>query len=106
MANDPTISDQSKRNDSNIIEVRKCALHAHKLSKGKIIFRIDTGMAHKVASVSIPNGIEHFNLVCSETNSSCFLSRFAVEREFTESQVSVEKLGLKVVKRLSKMWRK
>ena len=106
MANDPTISDQSKRNDSNIIEVRKCALHAHKLSKGKIIFRIDTGMAHEVASVSIPNGIEHFTLVCSETNSSCFLSKFAVEREFTETRVSVEKLGLKVVKRLSEMWRK
>ena len=106
MANDPTISDQSKQNDSNITEVRKCTPQAHKLSKGKIIFRIDTGMAHKVASVSMPNGIEHYNLICSETNSSCFLSKFAVERDFTESQVCVEKFGLKVVKRLSRMWLK
>jgi hypothetical protein len=63
-------------------------------------------MAHEIVSVSTANGIEHYSLVCSETRSNCFLSKFALERDFTEEGVAVDHIGLRMVKRLSAMWGK
>ena len=63
-------------------------------------------MAHKIVSVSLANGIEHYSLVCSEKRTNYFLSKFALERDFTTDSVKVELFGLKVVRRLSAMWGK
>ena len=60
-------------------------------------------MAHRIANVSRANGIEHYNLICSETNSSYFLSKFALKSDYTEDSVKVEKFGMKMVKRLSEL---
>ena len=60
-------------------------------------------MAYKVGKISRVNGIEHYQLTCAQTNSPYFLSKFALESDYTEDSVKVEKFGLKMVKRLSKM---
>ena len=106
MTNDLTISDQSKQNDLIPNKERKCAAYTNKLSKGNIVYKKDTGMAHTIAGVSFANGIEHYNLICSETNSSYFLSKFALDKDYTEDSIKVEKFGMKMVKRLSDLWGK
>ena len=106
MANDLTISDQTKQNDLTLIKERKCAAHINKLSKGNIVYKRDTGMAHRIAGISFANGIEHYNLICSETNTRYFLSKFALDRYYTADSIQVEKFGMKMVKRLSQMWGK
>ena len=106
MANDPTTFDQSKQIDLPITKQRKCATNANKFGKGNIVYKRDTGMAHKIVSVSFANGIEHYSLICSETNSNYFLSKFALESDYTEESVKVENFGLKMLKRLSEMWSK
>ena len=106
MANDITISDQSKHHDLTLIKEQKCAAHITKLSKGNIIYKRDSGLAHRIAGISFANGIQHYNLICPETNSCFFLSKFAVERDYTDDSIKVEKFGMKMVKRLSRMWGK
>jgi hypothetical protein len=106
MANDPTILDQSRQDDLNLIREQKCAAHITELSKGHIVYKRDSGLAHRIARISFANGIQHYNLICSETNSSYFLSKFALESHYTEDSVKVEHFGLKMVRRLSKMWGK
>ena len=106
MANDFTTFDQSKQNDFALTKNQKCPIRGNKLVKGKIVYKKDTGMAHRIANVSRANGIEHYNLICSETNSSHFLSKFALDSDYTEDSVNVEKFGLKMLKRLSEMWGK
>lgn len=106
MANDLNVFGQSKQNDLDPATKQKGNLQANKLSKGKIVYRRDTGMALSVAGVSLKNGIKHYNLYCLETNSSCFLSKFALEKDYTEESAEVEKFGLRMVKRLSEMLRK
>ena len=103
MANDHTVLDQFKQNDLTLIKERKCAVYKNKLSKGNIVYKRDTGMAHIIAGVSLANGIEHYNLICSETNSCYLLSKFALDRDYTEDSIKVEKFGLKMVKRLSEL---
>ena len=106
MANDPTILDQSRQDDLNLTREQKCAAHITELSKGHIVYKRDSGLAHRIARISFVNGIQHYNLICSETNSSYFLSKFALERDYTDDSIKVEKFGIKMVKRLSRMWGK
>ena len=103
MANELTFIEQAERKFSTLSNERKCALNANKLHKGNIVYKRDTGKAHKIVSVSLANGIEHYSLVCSESRTNYFLSRFAIESDYTEDSVKVENFGLKMVKRLSKM---
>ena len=106
MANELMVTEQAERKFSTLSNEQKCAHDANKLHKGNIVYKRDTGMAHKIVNVSLANGIEHYSLVCSETRTNYFLSRFAVERDFTEDSVKVEHFGLRMVKRLSAMWGK
>ena len=103
MANELTVFDQLKQNDLDPTTKRNGASLAAKLSKGKTVYKRNTGMALRVVRLSVVNGIEHYNLVCLETSSRYFLSKFALERDYTEDNVEVEKFGLRMVKRLSKM---
>ena len=106
MANELTVIEQAERKVSTLSNERKCAHDANKLHKGIMVYKRDTGMAHKIVSVSLANGIEHYSLVCSETRTNYFLSRYALERDFTKDSVAVEHFGLRMVKRLSEMWGK
>ena len=103
MANELTFIEQAERKVSTLGNERKCAHDANKLHKGNIVYKRDTGMAHEIVSVSSANGIEHYSLVCSETRTNCFLSKFALESDFTKDSVAVEHFGLRMVKRLSAM---
>ena len=103
MANELTPVEQAEQKVSILSSEQKCARDANKMSKGNIVYKRNTGMAHKIISVSLANGIEHYSLVCSETRTSYFLSKFALENDFTEDRVAVEHFGLKMVKRLSAM---
>ena len=106
MANELMLTEQAEQKVSTLSNERKCALGANKLCKGNIVYKRGTGMAHKIVNVSLANGIEHVSLICSETNTSYFLSKFALESHYTEDSVKVEHFGLKMVRRLSKMWGK
>ena len=103
MANELTVVEQEERKVSTLSNERKCAHDANKLHKGNIVYKRDTGMAHEIVSVSFANGIEHYSLVCSETRKNYYLSKFALERDFTKDSVKIERFGLKMVKRLSAM---
>ena len=106
MANELTVVEQEERKVSTLSNERKCAHDANKLHKGNIVYKRDTGMAHEIVSVSFANGIEHYSLVCSETRTNYFLSRFALESDFTKDSVKIDRFGLRMVKRLSAMWGK
>ena len=106
MANELTFIEQAERKVLTLSNERKCVHDADELNKGNIVYKRDTGMAHKIVSVSLANGIEHYSLVCSETRTNYFLSRFALERDFTKESVRFERIGLRMVKRLSAMWGK
>ena len=106
MANELTFVEQAERKVSTLSNERKCAYDANKLHKGNIVYKRDTGMAHKIVGASLANGIEHYSLFCSETRKNYFLSKFALESDFTKDHVKVEHFGLKMVKRLSAMWGK
>ena len=106
MANELMPIEQVEQKVSPLKNERKCVHCVHdvnKLRKGNIVYKRNTGMAHKILSVSFANGIEHYSVVCSETRTRYFLSRFALERDFAKDSVKVDRFGLKVVKRLSAM---
>ena len=103
MASELTFVEQAERKGLTLSNERKCAHDANKLHKGNIVYKRDTGMAHKIVNVSLANGIKHYSLVCSEMRTNYFLSRFALERDFTKDSVKIERFGLKMVKRLSAM---
>jgi len=106
MANELTVIEQAEREVSTLNNERKGAHNPNKLHKGNIVYKRDTGMAHEIVSVSFANGIEHYSLVCSETRTNYFLSKFALESDFTKDSVAVEHFGIRMVKRLSAMWGK
>ena len=106
MANELTFIEQAERKVSTLSNERKCAHDANKLNEGSIVYKKDTGMAHKIVSVSLANGIEHYRLVCSERRTNYFLSRFALESDFTKDSLKVEHFGIRMVKKLSAMWGK
>ena len=103
MANELTRLNQAKQNVSTFTKERKLTPNTNNLSNGNIVYKRDTGVAYKIGRISLVNGIEHYQLTCAQTNSPYFLSKFALESDYTEDSVKVEKFGLKMVKRLSKM---
>ena len=106
MVNEHIVFDQVRQNDLDPKTKLNGASLATKLSKGKTVYNRNTGTALKVVRLLVVNGIEHYNLVCLETSSRHFLSKFALEKDYTEEDVEVEKFGLRMVKRLSKMLNK
>ena len=101
MMNDLTAFDQLQQNDSGQPESYKTDRVENQFGKGVVIFKKDTGMAFEVCKTSHANGIEHFNLRCAETGSSVYLSKFALEKDYTHNDVASDKLGMRIVRRLS-----
>ena len=103
MMNDLTAFDHVQRNDSDQPEAYKTDRLENRFSKGTVVFKKDTGMAFEVYKTSHANGIEHFNLLCAETGSSVYLSKFALEKDYSHDNLASEKFGLRIVRRLSEM---
>jgi len=103
MASELTATERSDQNDSDQIAKHSNNPQANKICKGMIVYKRDTGMAFEVVNVSHANGIRHYNLLCSETGSRNYLSKFALEQDYTDKDTKLEKFGLRMVKRLSKM---
>ena len=103
MMNDLTAFDQSQQSDSGQPEACKTDRGANQFVKGVVVFKKDTGMAFEVCKASHANGIEHFNLLCAETGSSVYLSKFALEKDYSCDDVASEKFGLRIVRRLSEL---
>ena len=101
MMNDLTAFDQLQQNDSGQPESYKTDRVENQFGKGVVIFKKDTGMAFEVGKTSHANGIEHFNLRCAETGSSVYLSKFALEKDYSHDDLASEKVGLRIVRRLS-----
>ena len=103
MMNDLTAFDQVQRNDSDQPEAYKTDRVENRFGKGVVIFKKDTGMAFEVCKTSHANGIEHFNLLCAETGSSVYLSKSALEKDYSHDDLASEKVGLRIVRRLSEL---
>ena len=106
MANNLTAYGQLKQNLSDPNSEYACDVQGNKLIKGMTVYKRETGMAFEVVNVSHANGIMHYNLLCSETGSCYYLSKYALEQDYAEEEAKVEKFGLRMVKRLSRMWAK
>ena len=106
MANDLTTIERSTQNGSKNIAEPTFDTQADKFRMGTTVYKKDTGMAFEVVNVSQANGIRHYNLLCLETGSRNYLSKFALEQDYTGKINKLEKLGLRMVKRLSKMCNK
>jgi hypothetical protein len=103
MMNDLTAFDQSQQNDSGQPEAYRTDRVENRFGKGAVVFKKDTGMAFEVCKTSHANGIEHFNLLCEETGSSVYLSKFALEKDYSHVEKASEKFGLRIVRRLSEL---
>ena len=103
MMNDLSVFDQLQQNSRGQPEAHKTDRMENKFSTGAVVFKKDTGMAFEVRKMSHANGIKHFNLLCTETGSSVYLSKFALEKDYSLNGVSSEKVGLRMVRRLSEM---
>ena len=103
MANDLNAIEHRNQNGSEHIAKPSINTRANKICKGMTVYKRDTGMAFEVVNVSQANGIQHFNLLCSETGSRNYLSKFALEQDYTDKDTKIEKFGLRMVKRLSEM---
>ena len=101
--NDLTAFDQVQRNDSDQPEAYKTDRVKNRFDKGVVVFKKDTGMAFEICKVSYANGIEHFNLLCPETGYSAYLSKFALEKDYSHNDSASEKFGLRIVRRLSEL---
>jgi len=103
MMNDLTAHEQLQQNDSCQPEAYKTDRAENRFGKGVVVFKKDTGMAFEVYKTSHANGIEHFNLICAETGSSVYLSKFALEKDYSHNDVASEKFGMRIVRRLSEL---
>jgi len=103
MMNDLTSFDQLQQSDSAQPEAYRTNRVESRFVKGVVVFKKDTGMAFEVCKTSHANGIEHFNLLCEETGSSVYLSKFALEKDYSHNDVASEKFGLRIVRRLSEL---
>ena len=103
MMNDLNAFDQLQLNDSGQPETYKADRVENRFGKGVVIFKKDTGMAFEVCKTSHANGIEHFNLLCEETGSSVYLSKFALEKDYSRNDLASDKVGMRIVKRLSEL---
>ena len=72
MANELTFIEQAEQKFQHSAMNENATHDANNLSNGNIVYKRDTGMAHKIVSVSLANGIEHYQLVCSETRTNIF----------------------------------
>ena len=106
MMNDLSTFDQLQQNDSGQPEACKTDRVENRFGKGMVVFKKDTGMAFEVCKTSHANGIEHFNLRCAETGSSVYLSKFALEKDYSHDDLASEKFGLRIVRRLSALMAK
>ena len=103
MMNDLTAFNRVQRNNLAQPEEYKTDRSENRFSKGAVVFKKDTGMAFEVCKTSHANGIEHFNLLCAETGSRVYLSKFALEKDYSHNDVASEKFGLRIVRRLSEL---
>ena len=103
MMNDLTAFDQSQQNDSGQPEAYRTDRVENRFGKGAVVFKKDTGMAFEICKTSHANGIQHFNLRCAETGSSVYLSKFALEKDYSHNDTASEKFGLRIVRRLSEL---
>jgi len=101
MMNDLTAFNQLQQDDLAQREAYKTDRVENRFGKGAVVFKKDTGMAFEVCKTSHANGIEHFNLICAETGSSIYLSKFALEKDYSHNDVASDKLGMRIVRRLS-----
>ena len=103
MMNDLTAFDQLQKNNRGQFEQHKTDRAENQLGQGAVVFKKDTGMAFEICKMSHANGIEHLNLLCAETGSSVYLSKFALEKDYSHNDTASEKFGLRIVRRLSKL---
>ena len=103
MANDLRTFNQLNQNEIVPTAVRKTTPQMKKSNVGTTVYKRETGMAFEVVNVSYANGIEHYNLLCAKTGSCYYLSKYALEQNYTEEKAQVETFGLRMVKRLSEM---
>ena len=103
MMNDLTAFNQLQQDDLAQREAYKTDRVENRFGKGAVVFKKDTGMAFEVCKTSHANGIEHFNLICAETGSSVYLSKFALEKDYSHDDMAPEKFGMRIVKRLSEL---
>jgi hypothetical protein len=103
MTSDLTAFSHLKQNDLSQPETHQTSRIENPFDTDTVVFKKSTGMAFKVCKKSHANGIEHFNLLCAETGSSVYLSKFALEEDYTHEGAAFEKLGLRMVRRLSEM---
>lgn len=103
MANDLNAIEHSTQNELKHNAELTVDPQANKFRMGTTVYKRDTGMAFEVVNVSQANGIEHYNLLCLETGSRNYLSKFALEEDYTGTNTKLDKLGLRMVKRLSEM---
>ena len=101
MTNDLTACGYLEQNDLSQPETHQIGHIENQFGKGAVVFKKDTGMAFEVCKTSHANGIEHFNLRCAETGSSVYLSKFALEKDYSHDDLASEKVGLRIVRRLS-----
>ena len=101
MMNDQTAFNQLQQNDTGQPEAYKTDCIENRFGKGAVVFKKDTGMAFEICKTSHANGIQHFNLRCAETGSSVYLSKFALEKDYSHNDVASDKLGMRIVRRLS-----
>ena len=103
MKNDLTALDQLQQNNPAQPEVLKTSHAKNPFDTGAVVFKKDTGMAFEICKKSYANGIEHLNLLCVETGSSVYLSKFALEKDYTHDDSQFERFGLRMVRRLSEL---
>ena len=103
MASDLITPEHLNQKHAKHIEKPSGNSQKNKFNTGMTVYKRDTGMAFEVISVSHANGIKHYNLLCSETGSRNYLSKFALEKDYTDKDIEIEKFGLRMVKRLSEM---
>lgn len=101
--NNLTAYDQPQQNNPDQSKRFKTSRADNQLGKGAVVFKKDTGLAFEICKVSYANGIEHFNLLCPETGSSAYLSKFALEKDYSHHDPASEKFGLRIVRRLSEL---
>jgi len=103
MASSLATFNQAQKNEQALFKANKSGHIENKFCKGTVVYKKDSGMAFEVCKMSHANGIEHYNLVCAETGSSVYLSRFALEKDYSNCDLTSEKGGLRIVKRLSEL---
>jgi hypothetical protein len=103
MMNDFTAFNQLQQDDLAQPEAYKTDRVKNRFDKGVVVFKKDTGMAFEVCKTSHANGIEHFNLLCVATGSSVYLSKFALEKDYSRNDLASDKVGMRIVKRLREL---